>query len=464
VLLTITCLTSPATDLGYLLHKNPANIRSVRLGFGDAHVFYPEASATRCTAALLVEIDPVGLVRRRRGRGDFALAEYVNDRPYVASSFTSVAIARLFGTAMAGRCYERPHLVDAPLALEVHVPVLPARGGGALVRRLFEPLGYRLAMASIQADERFPDWGPSEYVDLRLFGSVRLRELLSHLYVLLPALDDDKHYWVGQDEIDKLLQRGAAWLGSHPERELISRRYLRYQPQLTREALARLLEEDQPDPDETVRTHGRQEETIEAPLRLRDLRTDAVTSALDEAQARRVLDLGCGDGRLVQALLRHGSFDEIVGVDVSVAALHRAARRLGLDEMAPKQRERVRLLQGALTYRDRRLTGYDAAVLMEVIEHVDLGRLDALERAVFGSAQPTTVIVTTPNVEFNVRFEELPAGSLRNRDHRFEWTRAQFEAWAGGVADRRGYAVQIRPVGIVDPDVGPPTQMAVFTR
>jgi 3' terminal RNA ribose 2'-O-methyltransferase Hen1 len=132
--------------------------------------------------------------------------------------------------------------------------------------------------------------------------------------------------------------------------------------------------------------------------------------------------------------------------------------------MNERQRERLRLLQGSLTYRDDRLAGFDAGVLMEVIEHVEPNRLPALERAVFEFARPTHVVVTTPNSEYNVRFEGMPAGRLRHRDHRFEWTRAEFATWAGRVADQFGYAARHLPVGPDDPEVGPPTQLAVFSR
>jgi 3' terminal RNA ribose 2'-O-methyltransferase Hen1 len=132
--------------------------------------------------------------------------------------------------------------------------------------------------------------------------------------------------------------------------------------------------------------------------------------------------------------------------------------------MPERQRARIRLLQSGLTYTDARLRGYDAAVLMEVVEHLDPDRLPALEHAVFGAAAPATVVVTTPNVEFNVRYVDLPAGAFRHRDHRFEWTRAEFAAWAAGVGDRHGYAVRLMGVGTEDPEVGPPSQLAVFTR
>jgi 3' terminal RNA ribose 2'-O-methyltransferase Hen1 len=463
MLLSITSTTPPATDLGFLLHKNPANVRTVSLSFGRARVFYPEATDDRCMAVLLLEIEPTSLVRRGR-RGGFALAEYVNDRPYVASSFLSVAIAKVYGTAMAGRSEDRPDLVEAPLALEAHLPVVPSRGDPALVAALFEPLGYEVVTRAISLDERFPAWGDSAYLDVRLRGATRLRDLLQHLYVLLPVLDDEKHYWVSRDEIDKLLARGAAWLATHPERELITRRYLRHQPGLAREAMARLLEEDEADPDAVAARRDRDEASMERPLELGRRRVEAVVAALLAAEPRRVLDLGCGDGRLIQALLREGAVEEIVGVDVSAAALSAAARRLRLEEMSPKQRERVRLLQGALTYRDRRLAGFDGAALMEVVEHLDPERLDAFERCVFAEAAPATVVLTTPNAEYNARFAGLLPGELRHRDHRFEWTRDGLRAWAGGVAERRGFAVRFEPVGPEDPQLGPPTQMAVFAR
>jgi 3' terminal RNA ribose 2'-O-methyltransferase Hen1 len=465
MLLTLTTTYTPATDLGYLLHKNPGALRSVDMWFGQAHVFYPEATNERCTAALLIDVDPIGLVRRKGRRAEPASLEpYVNDRPYAASSFVSVALAKLFGTAMSGRSSERQELADTPIPLDVHVPALPCRRGDTLVRELFEPLGYEVRGTAIPLDERFPEWGDSPYVDAHLTTTARVADVLNHLYVLLPVLDDQKHYWVSRDEIEKLLRRGEGWLRDHPEHELITRRYLRHQPRLAREALVRLLEEDQADPDSDVQLHDREEERVERRIGLGEQRMEAVLRALREAGAAHVLDLGCGDGRLLQAMLKDGSFERIVGVDVSYAVLERASRRLRLQEMSPKQRERVELIQSSLTYKDRQLRGYDAAAVVEVIEHLDPSRLDAFERALFGVAQPSTIVLTTPNVEYNVRFEGLPAGSLRHRDHRFEWTRTEFETWARGAAERSAYTVRFQPVGPEDPEVGPPTQMAVFSR
>ena len=468
MLLTLSTTHEPATDLGFLLHKNPERVHTAELTFGHAHVFYPTAGADRCTAALLVEVDPIGLVRDRKGGpkgNDFSLDQYVNDRPYAASSFLSVAINKCFGTALGGRSKERPDLAEAALPLSAHLPVVPCRGGEALLRRLFEPLGYTINAATLPLDSHFPAWGDSRYLDVELNGTCRLRDLLEHLFVLLPVLDDDKHYWVGPDEVDKLLRRGGAWLAAHPERELITHRYLRHDRHLTRDALARLMEEDtQDDPDETEAAHDAEEAAVEERISLNDQRLAAVITAIEASGARRVVDLGCGAGKLVQRILRDTNVERVLGVDVSYRALEAASRRLHLDTMAPRQRERVELVQGALTYRDRRIEGYDAAAVVEVIEHLDPPRLDAFERVVFAHAQPRTVIVTTPNIEFNARFETMPAGALRHRDHRFEWTRAELADWAGGVGERHGYDVEASGIGAEDPELGCPTQMAVFRR
>src|SRR5262249_5576854 len=383
-----------------------------------------EGSEEGCRGAVMLEVDRVGLMR---GGVRFPrLDQYVNDRPYVASSFLSVAISRVYNTALAGRSKERPELVEQPLPLQARIAALPCAGGEGLLRRLFEPLGYQVHAVDHPLDDQFPEWGESRYFTVELDGDVRLRELLAHLYVLVPVLDAEKHYWVGEDEVDKLLRRGEGWLASHPERELIVNRYLKYRGSLTSDALAKLLEDEEVDPDSELETRALEEEAVEEPLRLSERRLGAVVSVLKARRATRVLDLGCGGGELVQALLKDPQFVEIVGVDVSHRALEAAASRLKLERLAPPQRERGRLFQTALTYRDTRLAGFDAAAVVEVIEHLDCPRLQAFERVVFGHARPRAVALTTPNREYNVRFDGLPAGNFRHRDHRFEWTRREF--------------------------------------
>jgi 3' terminal RNA ribose 2'-O-methyltransferase Hen1 len=465
MLLTISYTGKPATDLGYLLHKSPFRVHSFEQVFGKAHVFYPETNPDRCTAGLLLEIDSIGLVRNRRGPSGeaHALEEYVNDRSYAASSFLSVAIARTFGTAMTGKSKERQELADTPLPLEVRIAVLPCRGGEVLLRRLFEPLGYEVMATRHPLDDEFPEWGESPYFTVTLKATVRLSDLLAHLYVLIPVLDDDKHYWVGDAEVEKLLRHGEGWLRAHPERELITNRYLKHQRRLAREALSRLIGDEEPAADEVAETHAREEEAIEKPISLAEQRIGAVMAALRSSGATRVLDLGCGEGRLLRELLKDKAFAEIVGMDVSHRALEIASQKLRLEDLPRIQKDRIRLIHGSLTYRDKRLAGYDAATVVEVVEHQDPPRLAAFERVLFEFARPQTIVITTPNVEYNVKFETLPAGKMRHKDHRFEWTRAEFQSWANTIATRFGYSVRFSPIGPEDQTVGSPTQMGIFT-
>jgi 3' terminal RNA ribose 2'-O-methyltransferase Hen1 len=416
-----------------------------------------------------LEIDPVSLVRGKGGQR--TLDQYVNDRPYVASSLLAVAISRVFGSALAGRCDERQELARTPLPLVARVPSLPCNAGADLLQRLFTPLGYRVSVTRHSLDEQFADWGDASLFSLEIAGTVTLRDLLSHLYVLIPVLDNEKHYWVGEDEVAKLLRHGEGWLATHPERELIATRYLKYRRNLADEAIKQLREQDGESPAqiEAESPDDPREEAGERQLSLHEQRHGVVLSVLQAKGAKRVVDLGCGEGRLLRELLAQRAFEKIVGMDVSHRALEIAAERLRLEQLPPMVRQRVELWHGSLLYRDARLEGFDAAVLCEVIEHLDEPRLAALERVVFAAARPQVVIVTTPNSEYNVMWETLSAGAMRHRDHRFEWTQAQFAEWAARIGARFGYACEIRGIGErgATPDgrdVGCPTQMGVFTR
>jgi 3' terminal RNA ribose 2'-O-methyltransferase Hen1 len=486
VLLTVTTTRRPATDLGYLLVKHPDKVHSFDVPTGTAHVLFPDAADDRCTAALLLDVDPqrLGAARGRKQQAapeSFALGQYVNDRPYAASSLLAGALAKVFRSALRGESKDRPDLAAATIPLEIRVPVLRCRGSAA---QLFEPLGWTVTAIPILLDnvvdapveggggaggraDGHPLAGDSPYVDLTLTGTVRLADALNHLYVLLPVLDDAKHYWVAPDEIDKLLRAGEGWLADHPEKVLITRRYLAHRRSLTASALEQLEQLDRDDPDTVdAPADTAADEDAELPVArkqsLAEQRRDAVLAVLAESGATRVLDLGCGGGALLGALMKDRRYTEIVGTDVSSRALDLAHRRLRLDRLPERQQGRVTLWQSALTYRDDRLRGYDAAVLMEVVEHVDPPRLPALEASVFGHARPATVVVTTPNVEYNVLYEGLTG--MRHSDHRFEWTRAEFEAWAARTAAAHGYTVTFRGVGDADEAKGSPTQLAVFVK
>ncbi|MCC5815463.1 MAG: 3' terminal RNA ribose 2'-O-methyltransferase Hen1 [Leptospira sp.] len=463
MILTISTNYNPATDLGFLLHKHPDKFQTFDLSFGKAHIFYSECSDSKASINLLLDIDPIDLVRKARKHGldGFALGNYVNDRPYVASSFMSVAISKLFSSALNGKCKEKPELVNTKIPLQVSITSIPApRGGDRLIRKLFKPLGYQILTKRIMLDEKFPEWGESKYFSLQLENTITIKDLLSHLYVLIPTLDSDKHYFISEDEINKLLSKGEGWLQEHPERDLIVRRYLINLNSLSNIAIARLNE-------------GNVNEFIEDELKensadkskkesLNEKRMQLVLEKLLESGAKRILDLGCGDGKLLKELLKYQKFTEIVGMDVSYNELIKAKDRLHWEDLPHKMKEKIKLYQGSLTYSDNRLLGYDAAAVVEVIEHLDLNRLSSFEKVLFGIAKPNTIILTTPNKEYNVIYENLDGSSMRHDDHRFEWNRKEFTDWAEKVAKKYSYTVNFYPIGDELDTIGAPTQMAIF--
>jgi 3' terminal RNA ribose 2'-O-methyltransferase Hen1 len=460
MLLTITTTHQPASDLGFLLMKHPDNVHSVELSFGRATLFYPEANEARCTAAITLDVDPVELVRGRGSTED----QYVNDRPYAASSLLSVALGRLLNTAMGGRSKHRQDVADRPIPLEAVLTPLPARGAADLLARLFEPLGYAVEATPIPLDPAHPDWGDSPYVALKLVGQVRLAALLTHLFVLIPVLDNNKHYYVGEAEVEKLLRKGEGWLETHPARELIVRRYLRGFGGLVRSANSQLDERVDAEEAEEHALRDATEEAIEKPIRLNDQRMEHVVALIRELGAASVVDLGCGEGRLLRELLKLPGITRITGVEVAPRVLAGAGDRLRLDHMPDVKRQRIELLQGSLVYRDDRLKNFDAAAVVEVIEHMEAERLPAFEAAVFGHARPGAVIVTTPNREYNALFEGMQPDASRHPDHRFEWTRVEFRHWAQSVGRAHGYTVRFDGIGAEDATLGHPTQVALFQR
>lgn len=465
MLLTIETTYEPAADLGFLLHKNPDKCQSFELAFGKVHIFYPEVTETKCTMAMLLDVDPIEMVRGRRMRKTGVyLEEYINDRPYVASSFISVAIAQVLGTALNGQCRQRPELVETQFPFAVKISALPCHGGEDIVKRLFEPLEYLVDVKGYLLDNKFTEWGQSVYYSVELRKTTTLKDLLSHLYVLIPVLDNQKHYFIGKDEVEKLLKKGQGWLAQHPEKELVARRYLKYRMSLAREALVRLEEENatvtDTGYDDDVTTP---EEELEKVISLNEERLSTVLAVLKESGAKKVIDLGCGEGHLLSLLLKDKQFENILGMDVSIRSLERAGRKLNLETLPPAKRKRIELIHGSLMYKDKRFNGYEAAAIIEVIEHLDAPRLAAFERVVFEFAKPKTVIVTTPNREYNVTWENLGKDKLRHGDHRFEWTREEFCQWCNTITEKFNYQVKFFSIGKELDNIGSPTQMGVFS-
>ncbi|MDR2924319.1 MAG: 3' terminal RNA ribose 2'-O-methyltransferase Hen1 [Treponema sp.] len=472
MILTITYTGQNTTELGYLLYKNPYRPQKFELNCGYAYVFYPEVSNERTTAALLLDIDPINLARGKTDVNRSGLFDYVNDRPYVSSSFLSTAISNVFGTAMTGRADNHQTLSDSPLDLTANIAMLPCRGDTAMLNRVFEPLGYAVSHEAFVTDEKFPVWSKIKYVNLTIRGKARLRDLLKHIYVLVPVFDRQKHYWVGEDEVDKLLQHGEDWLPNHPEKGYITSRYLKHLRPLVNMAFARLVaadaEADADLPADSAPDDETPKETPERKLNLNAQRLGSMIAALKSCGAKSVIDIGCGEGNLLSLLVRDGQFVRIAGTDVSHVALERASERLKLDkgskenQVSDSARERLTLFQSSLMYKDSRFKGYDAACVIEVIEHLDPSRLAAFERILFEYTKNPVVILTTPNREYNVKYENIDETGMRHGDHRFEWTRAEFREWAVKTAGKYGYEVRFSEIGEHDEALGAPTQMGVF--
>jgi 3' terminal RNA ribose 2'-O-methyltransferase Hen1 len=462
MLLTITYNGQNTTDLGYLLYKNPYRPQMFELNHGNAYVFYPEISNERTTVALLLDIDPIDLARGKENSIVGGLFDYVNDRPYVSSSFLSSAISKVFGTAMSGRADEHQELSDSQIDLSAAIIMLPCRGEQGMLNKVFEPLGYEVSYETFDMDENFVAWGKSKYVNLTIRGKVRLRDLLKHIYVLIPVFDRQKHYWVGDDEVEKLFRHAEDWLPNHPEKKYITSRYLKHLRPLVNKAFARLVSADT-DAGNVLSDNEAPDESPDKKLNLNTQRLGSVVAALKSCGAKSVIDLGCGSGNLLSLLVKEKQFVRIVGMDVSHMALEYASEKLRLDNAGDSMRERVKLFQSSLIYKDPRFEGYDAACVIEVVEHLDMPRLAAFERVLFESAKPHVVILTTPNREYNIKYENLDEGNLRHSDHRFEWNREEFRKWASNVAGKFGYTVKFSEIGDSDEVLGGPTQMGVFT-
>lgn len=474
MLLTITYRGENTEDLGYLLFKNPSKTQAFPLPLGKAFVFYPEVSDEITTVALLVDLDPLDLskgkegIEKNTGDGSRGLFAYVNDRPYSASSFLSSAISRVFGTAMTGRCDGRPELAGMELDLTAKVFMLPVRGEKQFLNEVFEPLGYDVSFESFPIDEKFPSWGECDCVNLTVRGKKRLSDLLNQLYVLIPVFDMKRHYYVGEEEIQKLLKHGSGWLKDHPEKTRIVRRYFPMAKSYASEALNRLQNENKDggraaaeDAEDAAEEEGTEESVLPWSLdreRLGKVRDEVVNSG-----ARSCLDLGCGEGKLLKLLLEIPGMERIAGADVSLSALKKAVERIGYDRLPERKREILSLFQGSAVYQDAHFQGYDCICLAEVIEHMEPEMLPRFEHVVFGYAAPGTVVITTPNRNYNVNYR-LEEDELRHGDHRFEWTEKEFHHWAEKVCQKYGYSVKMKPVGAKEPGTLAPTQMGVFTK
>ncbi|WP_291720488.1 3' terminal RNA ribose 2'-O-methyltransferase Hen1 [Bernardetia sp.] len=452
MLLEITTTHTPATDLGFLLHKHPDNIQEKKLAVGKAHIFYSEANQNRCTACLLLDINPIEVIKNKKGMRHFLKENYVNDRTYTSNSFMSTAIVKSFGSAINGTCHTRPELPSTKMPFEVRLHAVNVENEEQL-EKLFKPLGYEIEYERYDLDSQFTEWGTSKTLTLSLKKTTTLQELLSQLYVFILVLDNQRHYWIAEGEIDLLKRRGKGWLDTHPEKEWIVKRFLKYIPELTYSAKLNLLQDE-----EDVNTIQKKEKEPN----LHQKRLLKAFQLLKKSDAKSVLDVGCGEGKLLKLLLKDSQFQKIGGTDVAFSELQKANEKLYLDTASPYIKEKITLFQSSVTYQDERFLDYDAIALVEVIEHIDEERLEVFEKNIFGYARPKTVVLSTPNSEYNVLFEKLYADEFRHDDHRFEWSREEFKNWCQKISKNYGYDFEIFPVGEEIENVGAPSQTVLF--
>jgi 3' terminal RNA ribose 2'-O-methyltransferase Hen1 len=465
VYLSIATTRQSATDLGFLLYKHPDRVfrsDASRNSKMSAVGFYPEAADERCEFCLIVEVDPVERVRGASwGAG---IAQYVEPLPFLASSYMSQALSLCLRSAMNGivtskNASEEKRLQAAAVEKwPLEITVSPLRTSPALISRMFEPLGWDVSLHSVPLD--IPGMTSEEarrctdLHTLTIRGEATLQDALTHLYVLLPALDPARHYFYGEDEVQKLLDKSQNWLEQHPARELIVGRYLSKSRELRETALQQIAgDEDETAEDETATSE---------PGTAHDERHLKIIEIIRNAGDVSVVDLGCGEGKLLSRLAKLPGKLQITGVEPAMRDLEKAQRNLSRNP-GKQVDPRIKLKHGSILYADEQLKGFDIAILSEVIEHIDPDRLDHAERCVFGFMQPRKVVVTTPNASFNAMFD-LEEGQFRHRDHRFEWTESEARTWSDRICRDYGYSCELGGAGGYDPECGHLSHFIVFEK
>ena len=444
MLLTLACSGKDAPDLSWLLHKRPNRLQAFDLPYGKAFVFFPEYTETRSVVSLLLEINQEALNDLCKNKeGEF---QFVNPRQFLSSSLLSGAIGKVFSSAIKGICADKPELVNKEYDLELELTNFSCRLKPEYVARIFKPLGYAIAFDNISSDF------PREKLivgNLRLKGKTNLKDLLSQLYILIPVFDRYLHFWIDEPQLQRFIRLTAGWLESHPEKRFILTEY--FWP--AADFKSRVLERFNAIP-------GLSSNEKAQPLKIQ--RHEAIEATLAIHGAKTIIDLGCGEGSLIFYLLEQKKYAKIAGTDISAKNIESAKKRIaGRPSRACREDD---LFVSSLTYPDKRLRGYDAAVLSEVIEHFEINRMNTVMKNILGAAKPQIFIMTTPNRAYNNQFSGLADGAMRHPDHRYEFTEEEFTNFCRKNASAFGYEVELEPIGEISPEFGAPTLMGVFKK
>lgn len=495
--LAIKATGEGAKMLSFLLSKNPQNLYDRSEKGYRVRLTYTVFTDTEVEAVLIVTPDPVELVKNSPDVYD--ITQYINDREFVTSSlFCSYARSAL-GTALNGRPKEEySEWVNHAFNLTISFGPVASDLPDAVINDLFEYLGYEVTIERGQADYRFQLKERSSARFISISGLSTVQAALKQLFVLIPVLDNYKHYYLSEQEIDKLQRYGEGWLDRHPLRELIIKRSLRFQdlidqaaliygdkrweqpaegynvwkPAVGREEIAKTAEikgieeleelEELDGIDEAERLDGESARESAPFVSLNEQRYQAIVKIVENIPAKQTLvDFGAGEGKLSVRLGFIPGVKEILAVEPTERAQLRAIERF---DKAARREAFVKPIPvwGSLFYYDERLRCKDVMILCEVIEHIDEYRLPGTMECLFKEYQPKTLIVTTPNAEYNA-FYQMPE-KMRHKDHRFEWTRQEFSEWCNGWANLYPYEVQIEGIGDQTEEYGQPTQTAIFTR
>ena len=494
--LTVKAAGPHAGMISHLLAKNPHNRYERNEKGARVRLIYSAFAEEKIEFTIFATPDPIDLVKGSPHSYD--ITQYINDREFVVSSLFCSYIRPALGTALNGKPKaDYADWVEHVFPLEVTFGPVASNLPDAVIESLFTALGYEADIERGAAEYTFDLKSRSSVRNIRVSGQATLQQMLRQLFILMPVLDDYKHYYIGTEEIDKLQRYGEGWLQDHPQQELIIKRALRFAPLIAdyrklagdnvQKAAVNLLDTNTTDTDantlqqpgneqittgitasqqgeaDTLSSSADVQETAVPPIRLNELRYQAIVDQVSSLPRRRsVVDFGAGEGKLSVRLAGIEGVEQVYAVEPSAYAGLRALERFGKLEREGQQIV-PRLVTGSLFYRDDQWAGQDVIILCEVIEHINEHRLPQVMATLLDEYHPETLIMTTPNREYNAVYE-MEEQEIRHTDHRFEWTRAEWadhcQDWVSG----RPYEVSLHGIGDISEIHGQPTQMAVFRR
>lgn len=443
--LTIQASGDNVKAISYLLSKNPSNLYERNHKGHLVRLFYSKFTETELEVTIFVTPDPIELIKNNSNSYD--ITHYINDREFAVSSIFCSFIRSALGTALNGQPKEE-HIkwVDHPFPFTFEFGPVVSTLTDEKLMNLFEPIGYEVTINRPEIEYSIPIKTKSSARYISIKGMKTLQEGLRHLFVLIPVIDNYKHYFIDEKEIEKLERYGEGWLEQHPLRDLIYRQALRFKEIYS-----------------LVENSSKDEKKIEPvkKVRLNELRYEKIVNTVSEMKPRSVVDFGSGEGKLSVQLGFVEGITEILAVEPSESASLKALERFN----KVKNKEKFvnpELLWGSLFYYDERLKDKDVIILCEVIEHIDESRLPKAMDTLLHDYQPGALIITTPNRDYNELYDMEE--HLRHNDHRFEWTRAEFRQWCTERNHGNDYELLFDGIGEEHASQGFPTQMCVFKR